>query len=249
MKKYLPIAILIIGILVVIGAIIFVARSRNKPKEVVEDEIALIEVSPDDRPVLILTPRSDGHWLDMKVSKLGRFDAMSMDYELLYKLPDGRTQGVPGTVRMDMVSGDEVEYELLLGSESSGNFRYDEGVEDGTLTLRFRNSEGKLLVKFESTFKLQSGVSELTNADGSIIYTLDDEDDTNYFVVMNTIGYPDELPGEVDGEPFGIFGSSQTPVSGIIDIDSLMRWDGSSWEDVTSGESSDIGIFIQTKPL
>lgn len=245
MKKFLPIILFIVGLFVVLGAIIFVARSRDRDEEIVEDEVALIEVSPVDRPILSLTPREDGHWLDLKIAKLGRFESMTMDYELLYKLPDGRTQGVPGTVRMNTVADGETNQELLLGSESSGNFRYDEGVTGGTLTLRFRNEKGKLLAKFESEFTLSSDTDELKSVDGSIAYMLD-ESDENYFVVMNTIGHEDNIPGELEREPFGIFSSSEDSVPGNIKMDNLYRWDN-QWEAVTDGDSPDIGKFVQLK--
>ncbi len=245
MKKFLPIILLVVGLLVVVGAIVFVTRSRNKVEEVVEDEVALIDVSAVDRPILMLTPREDGHWLDLKITKLGRFEAMTMDYELLYKLPDGRTQGVPGTVRMNTLAGGETNQELLLGSESSGNFRYDEGVTGGTLTLRFRNEKGKLLAKFESEFTLSNDTDELKSVDGSITYTLD-ESNENYFVVMNTVGHEDNLPGELEREPFGIFSSSEDPVAGNIKMDNLYRW-ANDWEAVSDGGSSDVGKFVQVK--
>jgi hypothetical protein len=59
---------------------------------------------------------------------------------------------VPGTVQL---SGD-VEKKLLLGSESSGKFRYDTGITGGTMTIRFRNSSGKLLGKLETAFTFTS---------------------------------------------------------------------------------------------
>jgi len=66
--------------------------------------------------------------------------AASMDYELIYSTSDGGQQGVPGTVKL---TGTDIDRPLLLGSESSGKYRYDAGVEQGTMTLKFRDASGK----------------------------------------------------------------------------------------------------------
>ncbi len=161
-KKFLPLILLLLGIIVVIGAYFFVTRNKDE-EGATEDETSLIEVSLSDRPITSLTPSDDGHWLTLLVERI-TIDAASLDYELLYKLPDGRTQGVPGSITLK--GEDEIERELLLGSESSGKFRYDEGVDKGTLTLRFRNDKGKLIAKFSTEFALLSGVSELASIDG-----------------------------------------------------------------------------------
>ncbi|MBN1169199.1 hypothetical protein JXA63_04895 [Candidatus Woesebacteria bacterium] len=86
-----------------------------------------------------LTPSDDGHWLKLDVSGISQ-NADKMEYELIYNLPDGRVQGVPGSIELEGES--KVERDILLGTESSGNYYYDEGVESGTLTLRlFKNDD------------------------------------------------------------------------------------------------------------
>lgn len=166
MKKYLPFILLGVGLLAVIIGIIVV---KNLKKQGTDDEsdIAVPEIPADQRPSVSLTPTNDGHWLNFVVSKTNVKGAASMDYELVYSVKNGGQQGVPGTVKLD---GSNVERKLLLGSESSGKFRYDEGVETGTMTLRFRNSSGKLIGKLSTTFTLakkslpagRQGVYEVT---------------------------------------------------------------------------------------
>ncbi len=182
-KKFLPHILLLLGILVVVGAYFFVTRNKDKDG-VTENETSLIEVSLADRPITSLTPSDDGHWLTLLVEEI-TIDAASLDYELLYKLPDGRTQGVPGSIALK--GENKIERELLLGSESSGKFRYDEGVDKGTLTLRFRNEKGKLIAKFSTEFALLSGVSELVSVDGNFMVSLNKRS-SEYFVVMETFG-------------------------------------------------------------
>ncbi|MEK7550169.1 MAG: hypothetical protein AAB535_00075 [Patescibacteria group bacterium] len=159
MKKYLPLILLGVGLFVVVGAFVFVKNSRNNGEE---EEETVKEIPVGERPLVSLIPTSDGHWLKLMIEKIKVSGATSLDYELLYSLPDGRTQGVPGTVKLD---GNDVTRDLLLGSESSGKFRYDEGVTGGTITIRFRDSKGKLIGKLSTQFTLTSpkkGAFEVT---------------------------------------------------------------------------------------
>jgi len=241
MKRYLPLLLFLIGVLVLAGVYFFVLR---KPaSEETEEEEGLMEVSLIDRPIASLTPTQDGHWLKLRIEKL-LSGANSLDYELLYTLPDGRTQGVPGTIDLKGVS--EIERDLLLGSESSGKFRYDEGVETGTLTLRFRNEKGKLLAKFSTKFRLQSAESEITSADEKLVYNLDKIPSKTFFVTMETFGIPKAPPGEVSAGPYGIFSSDKSAYPGSLTLSggTVYVFEGANWTKVEGGESSDIGIFI-----
>jgi len=245
MKKALPFILLLAGFIVVIGAVLFVkSRGKTETEIVEEEEIALIEVELQNMPVVTLTPRSDGYWLDMLISKLGRFEAESMDYELLYKVPRGGTQGTGGSVKLQ--GRDEVEREILFGSESSGNYYYDEGVEEGTLTLRFRNDKGKLLVKFVTDFILVSDVDTVTSKDGVFSFTLKD-DSPEYYVAMDSVGFPgDDLPGVIEFGLYGLFTSSKKDVEGEVDLgESVYVYGEGEWikVDGTSGQGIYVSVF------
>lgn len=205
-NKKLPLILFGVGILIFALVMVLVMRNRNNTTN--DSDEAAIEVPFSDRPFVSLTPRSDGHWLDLTVQKFKVPKAASLDYELLYTLPDGRVQGVPGTVQLSGL--DELKRELLLGSESSGKFRYDEGVEEGTLTIRFRDEKGKLLAKFATKFHMQTGVSELTSIDQNFTYMMDEESE-EYFVTMETFGLPaDSGVSSVSSGPYGVFTSSES---------------------------------------
>lgn len=243
LKKYLPFIVIGIGILLLVGVYFLFVK---KPAEVTEEEeTALIEVALADRPYTTLTPTDDGHWLGLSIEKINIPGAESLDYELLYNLPTGEPQGVPGTIMLDGQSS--ITRDLLLGSESSGKFRYDEGVEQGTLTLRFRNDKGKLLVKFVSKFHLQSGEEELTHVDGGFGYILKKIPTKTYFVTMDTFGVPGELPsGNVSGGPVAVLSSATVAQPGTVEMNGQVHmWDGSVWE-ALSGDSSDVGLFVST---
>lgn len=237
-KKLLPFILIVLGLVAVVVAFV-VIKNKNKSDSNEEDLSALIDVALIDRPVAKLIPSEDGHWLKLVVDKLVVSEAASMDYELLYKLPDGRTQGVPGTIKLS--GSKSIERDLLLGSESSGKFRYDEGVESGTLTLRYRNEKGKLIAKFVTEFSLVNGVKDIASKDGGFNATLDKASDS-YFVAMETFGIPDEAPGEVVAGPYGLFSSSESDLDGEVKMNGqIYHYSGSAWEDSFSEAT---GIFV-----
>ncbi len=218
-KKFLPLIILAVGLLILV--LVFVLIKNKKTAVVADDNAPLTEVAFADRPVAMLTPTEDGHYINLKIDKITLPKAVSLDYELLYGLPDGRTQGVPGTV--DLEGKTSFERKLLLGSESNGKFRYDEGVVDGSLTIRLRDSKGKLLAKFSTKWHLQSTDTELTSIDENFTYVLEKKPKGIYFVTMETFGLMDESITSVESGPYGVFSSSELPAG-----------EASGWQ-VTSG--------------
>jgi hypothetical protein len=206
-KKYLPFILLGVGVLVLI--LVFILIKNKKAAVVVGDTDTIAEVPFVQRPVANLTPTSDGHYINLKIEKLTLPKAASLDYELLYSLPDGRTQGVPGTV--DLNGQTTFERKLLLGSESNGKFRYDEGVAGGSLTIRLRGSNGKLLAKFSTKWHLQSVDQELTSIDQNFTYKLEKKPKGIYFVTMETFGLMDTFVTAAASGPYGVFSSDELP--------------------------------------
>lgn len=243
MKKFFPIILLGAGVIFLIVAFI-VVRGRAKT-DVVEEEENVAEVPFNQRPFTSLTPTEDGHWLKLIIENASKVvGAVSVDYEILYKVSSGNVQGVPGTVK---ITSDTIERDILLGSESSGKFRYDEGVEEGTLTLRFRNEKGKLTGKLMTEFHLQASVENLTSLDHEFSYKLDKVPKKGFFVVMNVFGLPEKFEGVLSKGPYGVFSSSKDKLSGKVDLSgSVYWWSGSEWKMLDSGKASDIGVFVGT---
>ncbi len=258
MKKYLPFLLLLVGVLVLVGVYFkFFRKSTAMPSTVESESVPVVTLA--NRPVTSLTPSSDGHWLELNVKKI-KITAASLDYELLYNLPDGRTQGVPGTVKLDGIS--EVQRDLLLGSESSGKYKYDEGVEKGTITLRFRDANGKLIAKFSTEFHLQTGTKQLTSTDGKFTYSLDKTSGFEFLVTMETFGYPGDSNSAVSSGPYGVFKAvakvktahGPLPITsaifpGTVGISggSVYQANDSGWIKLSDNKSSDVGIFIGTQ--
>lgn len=244
MKKYLPIILLVLGILIAAAVYFLVIK---KPAETEPDEQETLVVLPlIERPIASLTPSADGHWLKLRIEKMNKL-AASVEYELLYELPDGRTQGVPGT--MKLTGQDLIERDLLLGSESSGKFRYDEGVNKGTLTVRFRDDAGKLVNKYTTKFALLSDVKELVSIDEKFTYSLSKLNSKDFFVVMDTFGVKVDVPATLVSGPVGIFSSASVAIPGEVKLEgvSIYTADTSGWTKLEAGKSSDIGTFIGTQ--
>lgn len=239
MKKKLPFILLGAGVLVLLLVFVF-TRITGSNSTASNDPEGGREVAFKDRPVVALIPTADGHYLKLKVDKFSNLKATTMDYELLYDTADEITQGVPGTVELE--GKDTYENDLLLGSESSGKFRYDEGVEKGSITLRFRDQNGKLLSKFESDFRLLSNTNTLESADGKFVYKTDSEKPNGFFVVMDLIGAERDLPKK--GAPaYTLYASSGNGIGGNVSIEGTTEIQGlqnGKWEKLQGNKSSTI---------
>lgn len=219
-KKILP--FIAGGIVIIVAVVGLLIRGTNKTSDTSDtsnDSANAPILSESQWPAISLTPTENpdvsgsmGHWLDFKVEKINVAKAASMDYLLVYSTSDGGQQGVPGSVKL---TGDSVEKKLLLGSESSGKYRYDAGVETGTMTITFRDSNGKSLGKLTTDFHLQSGVTELTSVDAIFKYTLTKTAKNVYFVTMKTYAEP-AATSVVWQNTYGVFASDGAAHAGTV---------------------------------
>lgn len=241
MKKYFPFLIFGLGIIVLVGGFLVMNRKPKTDNTPIEEEEVTAEIPLNLRPITTLTPKSDGHWLNLKIENI-KVAAASVDYELIYKTRDGNTQGVPGSVTFS--SGETIERELLLGSESSGKFRYDEGVKEGTLTLRFRSDRGKLIGKLSTDFRMYYQEEELKSADEKFSFILNKAPKA-YFIVMNVFGIGDNTVTPNMG-PYGVLSSDSKYYDGSVDLGegNYMRSTGGEYTLVDDPKSSKTGFFI-----
>ena len=221
MKKFLPLVLIGSGLIVLLIAVFFVAKNMKNQASPSDETETKVSVLPESEwPVVTLTPTnnpqvkgSDGHWLTLKVQKINVPGAASMDYLLVYSTSDGGQQGVPGTVAL---TGADIERKLLLGSESSGKFRYDAGVEQGIMTITFRDTNGKSIGKLSTDFHLQSGTMSLTSVDGKFAYTLDKVAKDVFFVTMPTFLQPDASAYVIWQNGYGVFASDGKAHAGKV---------------------------------
>ena len=235
-KKNFPVVAAVSAVVIIaIGLFIFKRGGGNQDYRT---------LSLEESPYVRLVPREDGHWLKLIIANFEVSGAATLDYELIYDVPGLATQGVPGTIEID--GSDTVERDLLLGSESSGNFRYDEDVEAGTLNLNFRSSNGKLLAELSSDWRLLKDTTDIFSADGDFNLVLDEPNSSHFIVVMSTFGLPMPLEN-AKGVPYGAFSSGGEPYPGTLDFgDNVVRWDGDGYRDVEGDTVPNIGTFVQT---
>jgi len=243
MKKYLPFILLGVGLLVVVGAFVLVKSKKTAPTTDTDTESALLDVPLGKRPVVGLTPDADGHYLKLHIEKMQIEGAKTLDYELIYQVPEHPSQGVPGSI--DVSDKTSFDADLLLGSESSGKFRYDNGVESGTMTFRFRNEAGKLLTKFSTDFHMQKDPETLTSQDGKLSIKLNTSA-KGFFITMPSIGVPKETTSEPKAGPYVVHSSTGDQFSGKATIEgsSVYHFEGGDWKKLDDGTSKDLGFFL-----
>jgi hypothetical protein len=219
-KKYLPLILVGFGVLVLVLVFVLLKGFKGTEKTTEDENANVPELPQSQWPVVSLTPTADptvpnslGHFLDFKVQKINVPGAASMDYELVYSTTSGGQQGVPGTVKL---TGADVDKLLLLGSASSGKYRFDTGVDHGTITIRFRDGKGKLMGRLSTDFSLQTGTTELSSVDGVFKYTLDKAAKGVFFVTMRTFADPDPAMTVVSSNGYSIFASDGKPHTGKI---------------------------------
>jgi len=234
MKKIIAIIIIILVVLGLGIGGIFILRGRRPAKPTSPTpggkEEAVLEVPLSERPFVTLTPRNDGREFTMEISRIKNID--TVEYELVY-LSQGLSRGVIGSI--DLNGQTSISRKLLLGTCSRNVCKYDEGIEEGTLTLRFRGAAGTR--KFIADFHLQQGVKELTSIDGK--FKLAGKLPSGaFYITMSTVGLPKEIEGKIVGGPYGVFTSgSEIVKNGVVTLSlsekspsaKLYSWDEKSW--------------------
>lgn len=237
LKKYWPFAVLLIAVLFVAGLVLMVRGQGGD--DVIEEEENIAEVPVDQRPVTMLVPRSDGHWMDLTVEDINVQGASSIEYEFTYTTVDGRSQGTGGT--QPFSPGDNFESEILIGTTSSGNFYYDEGVESGELDLKFRNDEGKSIGRLTTPWVFRHEPESIEYE--GFTFTPEESEDL-YFVALSTFGLPGTLPGTVSAGPVGFFASDEVEGEILASSGTVYQLVEGEWQMVEEGASVQPGIFV-----
>ncbi len=213
MKKYLPFIIVGVVAVLAIGGVL-ILHKVNLPvatDNTQQEGAAVPDLPQDQRPTVALIPSTDGHTLMLRILNIKVPSAISMDYELTWTANNtgtASTQGTSGTIQLNGQMTIE-RSNLLLGSESSGKKRYDKGVENGKLTLRFRDSNGKLLGKVSSDWHLQTETTTLTSVDGSFKYTLPKPATGIWFITIMPFGTPDPASVVTFSSGWAIYASAK----------------------------------------
>lgn len=197
-------------ILILLGGVSYLAFF-SKPKDVVLEEFEL-PFDPEG-PYALLLPRRDGNAINLNIKRVSQYDAFS--YELVYSAEGiDRGAGDPKTFIDLKDQKGEYSQEILFGTCSKGDTSdplhcvFDKGVENGTLTLRFRK-ENKLY-RMLMTWHLQKpdvAEGEITSGDAHFLYkskaSKQDLLVAAYSIVNNLSGAPKLPEGKkIQGEVY-----------------------------------------------
>jgi len=272
LKRFgLPLLLVAALVLLVFGAL---QIKKNSTVDSTKDRPLTVQPTPQPtksaeesiatRPYVSLLPSVDAHRLTLKMANLPP-DIKGFEYELIYFADfEGNKieRGVDSAGRqVDLIGKSDFAKEFLLGSESCTTgkckYRYDEGVSEGTLTLKFYNKNGGV-DKYMTSFRLQSGTSAkegLSTGDGSFVFTLTGKP-TGYYLTMSMAGLPKQIDFSPKSLPYSIFPSLS--YKGTVAFNStqtefkIYGYNGSVWQKLDTkiangqltAESSDNYLFI-----
>lgn len=215
-------------------------------------------------PYAQLFPRRDGNALILNLKRTSAYDEIT--YELTYtSLPDTTTvsgkkitdeegstegsidRGVAGTIDTKDKKG-EYEQEILFGSCSKNVCKYDQGVENGTLSLKIR--KGKKTYKMITQWRLQKvevALGMLNSLDSHFNYKIADEKQdlsvVGFSIINDLTGVPKLPKGkQVLGKVYSLNVplAKQLPGGDIIlelaenpsQDAKLYRYNGNEWEEL-----------------
>ncbi len=243
-------ALIIGGILLIVILVFwflggFNKRNQGKPALPQPTPRPEYQIQDEEKPVIKLIPRQDGHELKLVVEKIPS-GLTEVEYELIYLAESEAGEFERGAGDLISLSGGEKSFErdILLGTAScttgTCKYKYDEGVTGGTLTLRFTREDGQVF-GFKGEFSLVSDTDELKTAKEEIIFN-SSKKMSGYWVVIDTYGFPGEFKGTVKAGPFSAYGSHSAQVTIDAGEENVYLW-SDSWEKIT-GKVSLPGIFL-----
>lgn len=132
--------------------------SKNTPAPTPTPAPKIVELQQQEKPIIDLVPRADGHELKLQISNIPSFISQ-IEYELLYTAVDNGMEIEKGAGDTIKVNSSKVERNILLGTASCTNgckYKYDAGITGGTLSLTLITTNGQIST-FETQFTLKSG--------------------------------------------------------------------------------------------
>lgn len=238
-KKPLIIVAIVIGLIIVVGGGIwagmkFIQDSTKAPVEEQKKRRAepVNVISVIDRPYLQIVPMADGRNLELVVVSLNK-PATEVEYELEYQ-SGSQLQGAFGLLDLAQLPS---SFTILLGSCSAGGAcTFHEDVQGGSLVTRFTGPENFALKSDWRYIDNSSRETAISSKDAKFQLESPGLANVRYFVVFNTAGYPDGLPGTPVSDPYSLTASSALSGAGKLAIRAnedgpftVYGWDGEEW--------------------
>lgn len=236
MKNKKIILAVILGLLVVGGAI-FAFRPKDKAEN--EESVPTVDqpqiIKPEKVPFFILTPIENNHKLVLTVIDAKDFD--NIEYELIYELEAGLTRGVTGEIDLT----EDSRKEILLGTCSSGNCRFDEGV-----------TGGELVIQLEEDGKVYSSRAPFALLEEGETYTASDESLSliaqNSFCLLANSGLPKQPEGKIIGGPYALTNASQNSQANLENYKgNLLVWQEDNWGEAEKTNQLQEGTYLLVK--
>lgn len=243
MKKRLGLFLLATSLFLAGCSLPFGLGQKSTPTPSPTPEVQIL--TPEKAPYTRLTLTADkqtgvisGHTLTLSLMNLDA-RAQVLEYLLLYDLPDGRQQGVPG--KIDLTGQSSITRDDLLMGTCSKTCRFDEGVTKGTIELTYRDGSGATLGDIIGDWHLQNGDKILTSVDDSFEYAMLSRP-SGWFVTESNLGLPAAMSGKLVAGPFVVTGSGSVALSGTATFKltqpvtglKFYLWDGKSWQELTN---------------
>jgi hypothetical protein len=218
------------------------------------------QLTPETAPFATLTITADkktggisGHTFTMNLSNLS-VQAKSIEYLLLYDLPDGRQQGIPGTI--DLSGKTTITRDDLLMGSCSKVCRFDDGVTKGTIQLTYRDASGGSVGDILGDWHLQAQDKKLTSVDGAFEFQ-PSKKTAGWFVTMTSLGLPAKIPeGKLIAGPYTVTASTKTDIPGTVSFrnavagsaSDIYYWNTGNWEKLPSSQAPSVSTFILVSP-
>ncbi len=172
-QNRLNLSLVAAAVVLLVGGVIVLAKINSENSFIPLEEVD-INFDPEG-PYALVNPRKDGNAINLSLTRVSSYDAFS--YELVYAAEGvDRGAGDPKTFIEFKDKKSEYTQEILFGTCSKGatadpaHCVFDKGVENGTLTLRFKKDK---LYKMFTTWHLQRpdvALGKLSSGDGHFNY-------------------------------------------------------------------------------
>jgi len=243
MKKYLPLLIVAILVLVAGGVYFFSkANANDQEPDLVETPPTISKVNSlaiAKRPYVELIPHSNlsrCNGVDMNITNFKNGEKL-VEYELEYTT-EKMIQGVFG--RRELTGEEQKHQPLEFGTCSRGTCRCDDDITGGSLKLSFTGKEDYVLKGDFSVQNVGDKDDVITSRDARFKMDFSSSlADSADVLVTSTFGFPAEVSQKVILGPYGIFvegsPSFKKPAPSVIQSHEasnaqILFWNGESWE-------------------
>ncbi|KKT74076.1 MAG: hypothetical protein UW69_C0049G0009 [Microgenomates group bacterium GW2011_GWA2_44_7] len=262
MKHKLPLCVITTAILLAGCSLPFGAK-KNSPTPTPSSQGERLTLQQAPFTTLTVTANKEsgvvtGHTFAMQLQNL-LTTPKTLEYLILYDLPDDRQQGIPGSIELTG-SNSASRKDLFMGS-CSKTCRYDQGVANGTVQLTYRDESGGAIGDIIGNWHLQTGNKLLTSVSSDFIFEMDAKP-SGWFITMTGLGLPAPLENKVIGGPYVITSSGASNLSGVVKFKltspsngaKILLWDSQRWKElninlkldgqIISASTDSLGTFV-----